>query len=1595
MAFPKREFTEKPQKIMSSYNPPHNPKVFHDVAKTKELFNRVRTGDIDTVRNYVMENRLTYSNMFDQDGSSLLHALVDQEGVTDIGENKVKLAEFLISNGVSVTSPNKLSLTPIHLATRLQNVRLVNLFIKSGANVNVVDNQMMTPLHYAVRGNVKRCGGKKIVGSIVPEEPDEKMIHVKPIKELIDSIIHTWSNDAEIQRNIRLLNDRFRNFDTYFKKETDEVEKKYLNEKLPNLLSKYDTNEAGILQRVENLLDDFRKELYSQVYQQYVGAFERVDPEADIQGNKVMYQGLDALTHIDENIKKIEDEKKQKKDDVVQSIDFDTVLDNNIKIVENFKTEIDKLDSLNNSLTQLAGVKITLNFLDTTLKEVLNSFQTLRLVVTDELAEKYSILQFETKFSKNDIPDNIFTRNGLVFTIYKKIINNLIMINNRLKLLKDNQLVKLNNELPQAKISALSFLNKNRNYWDRKINEWENRFDNGDHYIDKKALFDLLAHLHDINILSDNEYLKVLNKLPISIARVQDSLDDLVNNRKMDQKVRDTILDPNAKSSVAFTTLGEFQEKVVNPIINRNILTEKEIELINELLINQISRGFATARIEDDIDYRDEKGNEGFFPWLRSVFRHIFTIVSDTIKESDKFIKSKKSLSQLDNIPKSNNLIYDGLKNYVLIFNSLIDSYNQYYKQLILRRYIDRSNTFPPLIYDINRPTLGININSVPKRRIPPFNPLPNILGNNLVNLPLIDDKSGKEIPDPTNPNPFLINTPKTAEPLYKDQNGDYINLLEDPGNNKNLDVKVNLPVLAGSFPELLKQLKKNILNKSLSVYRTDIQSQIDTKHGRAPPPQQKIDPEIDKVVKNLETMIKQTYHVKIQDQPQDTKLVMDIIQKTIESLLTEYFTYILHFSTTEYVNNKVEVHTKNNNYRDMFHAKNSSGEPIFRFETPVRLNLQKVIENIVEPYKKAYDPNLKLDQLHYSSSIVKDPNEKKEQKGGRKQRGKLQSGGGTNGETSEHPLYNLNYFSDIPFSEQKCYVIKPEIILALLNANAKINERDVDGNLPLHYAIDIQHLPSIRILLKKQSAFLGDRFRNKVGYNPYEHGVKLLKMHNNVLYDIKPSVMIKKFSDPYNKIVFDELRGKIEYKNNVPMYADQMMSQVFVMFNQYINLLAQRRLRGWTFDKHKKLIEVLDKYKIISSSGFPIKQFSILNLTDDEIKAVINAGDDLHVLNKVNTDIQKEEGQLKEEQKELVQRSQSYQEEQKNVKDDVQKKGLEEKIKDVSKERTEHLDTRIKLRSQTNNMTRYIDQSTKNESKDIKNKIDILTKTPANFGNVKSTETLYENISKNVSNSNSYNKLWSLYLQDNKRLLSFENIPLLINQCIHRMLDTLQKHDVAKRETLEDLKVLVEFHKSIVHPTLDDYRNLPMFLKKDNNYILQEIFKIIVHTTSNVLGNALYLSVIKYLTVVINEQFVVPENKKEEKVSYIKNVIDRILNTPYQNTTLKEYIKKDLNKGMVKNVLQLYDDDDDQDKKLDQDYYMTNISKRLSSNSVFPIKPDGIMIKNMTNYVYPYFKDLYVMFVKRMKTMIDNYGFYLQNEGRLLGVMEVLIGSY
>ncbi|KAG9398926.1 hypothetical protein AC1031_014008, partial [Aphanomyces cochlioides] len=128
-----------------------------------------------------------------------------------------KIVQELITHGLSIHTPNKLGLTPLHLSASSGHVEMVQQLLDLGANVDVVDESGSTPLHHGAwrkRSDVVRAllTHGALLNAVnqdgnTPLHLAYKNNHVESVKEN-DPTVTTTDKTHKFRRPVASVNDQ-------------------------------------------------------------------------------------------------------------------------------------------------------------------------------------------------------------------------------------------------------------------------------------------------------------------------------------------------------------------------------------------------------------------------------------------------------------------------------------------------------------------------------------------------------------------------------------------------------------------------------------------------------------------------------------------------------------------------------------------------------------------------------------------------------------------------------------------------------------------------------------------------------------------------------------------------------------------------------------------------------------------------------------------------------------------------------------------------------------------------------------------------------------------------------------------------------------------------------------------------------------------------------------------------------------------------------------------------------------------------------------------------------------------------------------------
>lgn len=645
--------------------------------------------------------------------------------------------------------------------------------------------------------------------------------------------------------------------------------------------------------------------------------------------------------------------------------------------------------------------------------------------------------------------------------------------------------------------------------------------------------------------------------------------------------------------------------------------------------------------------------------------------------------------------------------------------------------------------------------------------------------------------------------------------------------------------------------------------------------------------------------------------------------------------------------------------------------------ETTYKFDLNETIDEV---YNRFISPDVDTSyELNYTTILVK----------------------GQEINPEEHIIYN--YSTSTKQHELQCYKINPNIIDILARYNVQINYRDIDGNTPLFYAVEMQNIENIKRLLKYNASVNSKLSQNTIGITPLIHALNIYDKHLDIFTN--PQTLIKSLY----KNVEDVIKSKPEYENNMIRYVDNVFGQIILMINHNFFLLTQQYRNGWTYDKYRSMIDMLSNNNMINMNEPVNKTVPILLYIDSTITEGTYGVDNLVTRIKyLDIEIQK----LQHKIDDINNRIQNLQTE----KADIQSRTdpyYQNRIIEIDELITNLIQNMNSLKIEKTKVQKIKDDTQSSYDRLSQHDQIVAIKSRINTVSLNNSKTAYQLYNKiffkiiNDSNSykyipttniDTYRSLWDKYLRSPQDQNNITNIPYILTQMQTRTNEAFMNKLINDQEYAKRSKITAEYYRSIVKPFTNDYDTLPLEYRM-SNYALDEILDIIIHAIRHNICVQLYHALTKALVRYIREtntNSTVIFKDDVEYSNYIMGIVNNIMLTSGQvikGTSIIDYIMDDLPSIAVKFVTNIYEGDDDNDRFINrmQDIFLP-ILTMLTLNQSYSITKDSSIHKLLETKLFPFFGDIIESTIKESKNMVDNYLRYLQNESKQIEVLDALL---
>lgn len=241
-----------------------------------KAFATVSSGDIDDIKKMVSQNNTTL-NMRNETGESLVHAVLRSENPKLSQDDKYELCVYLVRNGSPTGSFDKNNVTPLHLASKEQNLKLVKFLLETGSEINHQDNQNMTALHYVVQADSFPCKPRKKVKSMIPKPKTDMTLNMKMLTINIIEILH----HQIFEKYIKGITSTINKYDIMAIGRINSIKDNYL-EQILKIIEDDSLEEENKSKSVEKRQFDLHNEVENTIKQSLNESISKMDIKPDI-----------------------------------------------------------------------------------------------------------------------------------------------------------------------------------------------------------------------------------------------------------------------------------------------------------------------------------------------------------------------------------------------------------------------------------------------------------------------------------------------------------------------------------------------------------------------------------------------------------------------------------------------------------------------------------------------------------------------------------------------------------------------------------------------------------------------------------------------------------------------------------------------------------------------------------------------------------------------------------------------------------------------------------------------------------------------------------------------------------------------------------------------------------------------------------------------------------------------------------------------------------------------------------------------------------------------------------------------------------------
>jgi len=544
------------------------------------------------------------------------------------------------------------------------------------------------------------------------------------------------------------------------------------------------------------------------------------------------------------------------------------------------------------------------------------------------------------------------------------------------------------------------------------------------------------------------------------------------------------------------------------------------------------------------------------------------------------------------------------------------------------------------------------------------------------------------------------------------------------------------------------------------------------------------------------------------------------------------------------------------------------------------------------------------------------------------------------------------------------CFEIDTDVVKTLIECGADFSIKDVEGNIPLNYAIDMGHVDLVKTVL---TARLTINTQNVMGDTPLEY------ITNKIQTGLSNLDMTKLLKHATKNLDTDIIE-KSKYPRILDRSSHILKFVIYLLNHQLTNMELYHfnpdKNYSWTFNDHTSLYKVLE----IKDTGIPL-----VNRIQQNNDIDINKG--------VNRLIEKN----KQAMQKITDSITGMENERKNLEayknsltgTDIiskQKKAqLNEYIKLLNIAIIENTSTENFLNLQITDLENKKSASpitTLSNSYIIISKLQSYLKTQTSYTEThKSIVKLYEGMFNKINYSkptsinadiNSYYALWESLLSNTEYIYNDSTqLPLL---CIQHF-----QTDLHNKPT-EDLAIISKFWTHVLNRQIKDYFELPRVYEK-HNYLLDAIVKIYAHVMEHTICTNYYVVLLKLvLNFVTTKNSTKLESDITARKTLINDTMKLILLDDNRDNKLLNYIMHKLPDMIVRSRLNISKHNKDPIKRTNTSKLLNDAVDIIVNNKGTTITNDDKLIKNIREYIIPYFVEYFDAYISESQNIVNKY---------------------